>query len=447
MQNKRASMRQNNSFEFKITKLSLSVSIPLLVLLLVTMISFDVSVYLTILTAFIGLLAIAITNTIIHQKTAYQFRSLSNLLDAMTKGDYALRMRQDKPDSALNELITSINKLAEHLSSQRLESVENQLLLDSVIDHVNVSILSIDESGKIHLLNPAARKLLNSSDKIELQTMEKQIEKLKTLPKNQSSVLTLEFVNESARYSVHNEYFRSAGLQYRLFLITDIDYLLRKEEDKAWQNLVRVLSHEINNSLTPIASISQMLLKSALDPNRIDNSREDLVKGLELIRNRSLDLREFVNSYNKLNTPPAPNFALTKLSKIADKLSTLFLDDNFVVNSDTEIFINCDSIQLEQVLINLIKNAIEASSQCNHSVDMTWSLSKDNCKIIIADKGTGISNIDNLFVPFFTTKPQGSGIGLIFSRQIVEAHNGSLTLNNRNDGPGCIALITLPLLS
>ena len=438
-------MRKRRSFESKLTWLSLSVSVPLLLLLILTMVYADISTYLTILTGFIGSIAVFITNSLIHQKSAFQFRSLSNLLEAMLKGDYALRLRSDAPDSALDELVVSINNLAEHLSQQRLMSVENQLLLNTVIEHIDVAILSVDENSQTHLLNPAAKKLLKANNNNERKKVTEQIETLMKMSIGKSQVRDLSFAQHNGRFRIHCEEFRSSGLQHRLILITDIAHLLRMEEDKAWQNLVRVLSHEINNSLTPIASISQTLLKMSQSQKGFPKGDEDLTQGLKLISERSHDLRAFVNSYKKLNKLPAPDIQEFDLTVIANKVSNLFDQQKFGIISQEFIALRIDAIQIEQVLINLVKNGIEASTDDQQPVTMSWLVNDDQCKIFIIDCGTGVRNPENLFVPLYTTKPQGSGIGLALSRQIVESHNGQLTLANRDDKQGCVAQIVLPL--
>lgn len=438
-------MRNRRSFEFKLTWLSLSVSVPLLLLLILTMIYAEISVYLTILTGFIGIIGVSAITALIHQKSSFQFRSLSNLLEAMLKGDYALRLRSDKPDGALDELVISINRLAEHLSQQRLVSVENQLLLNTVIEHIDVAILSVDENSQTHLLNPAAKKLLKANNGDERKIVAEQIEALKEMAIGRSQVRELSFAQHKGRFRIHCDEFRSSGLQHRLILITDIAHLLREEEDKAWQNLVRVLSHEINNSLTPIASISQTLLKMSQTQQGISQGDEDLTQGLKLISERSRDLQEFVNSYKKLNKLPAPNLQVHELTLVADKVANLFDDMNFIIIGQDPVALQIDAIQIEQVLINLVKNGIEASVDNQQPVTMNWIQSEEQCKILITDCGTGVRNPKNLFVPLYTTKPQGSGIGLALSRQIIESHNGQLTLVNRNNQQGCVAQVVLPI--
>lgn len=438
-------MHKKRSFESKLTWLSLSVSVPLLLLLIVTMLYANISIYLTILTGFLGSIGVFVTNSLIHQKSAFQFRSLSNLLEAMLKGDYALRLRSDKPDSALDELVISINKLAEHLSQQRLMSVENQLLLNTVIEHIDVAILSVDENGLTHQLNPAAKKLISANNSKERKAVTEQIEILKNMAIGRSQVLQLSFAQHNGRFRVHCEEFRSSGLQHRLILITDIAHLLRMEEDKAWQNLVRVLSHEINNSLTPIASISQTLLKMSQSQQGFPPEDKDLSQGLKLISERSHDLQEFVNSYKKLNKLPAPNLQEFDITLIANKVANLFDQKKFKIISQESIALMIDAIQIEQVLINLVKNGIEASTDNQPPVTMSWLYTEDQCRILIVDCGTGVRNPENLFVPLYTTKPHGSGIGLALSRQIIESHNGQLTLSNRSDQQGCVAQIVLPI--
>lgn len=442
-------MNKKLSFESRLTWLSLSASVPLLLLLIFTMIYADISVYLILLTVFLGLILVIISNALIHQKSAYQFRSLSNLLDAMTKGDYAMRIRQEEKDSALNELVTSINGLAQHLSNQRIQSIENQLLLNTVIEHIDVAIVSLDADCAYQTLNPAAENLLLSHNAEQRNIVKQQVLALSSIKPGRSSVMDLHFAHQNGRFNIHSEQYRSSGQQHQLIFITDVSHILRKEEEKAWKNLVRVLSHEINNSLTPIASISQTLEKISKKSSNLSEHSDDLQAGLQLIAERSRALRDFVNSYRELNQLPLPDKKPTDLLQMSNKLVQLFGEKKLLVKNKDKLIISGDPIQIEQVLINLIKNGIEACKLLSKDepvarIELRWLKNTKWIDILISDNGNGIKNVDNLFVPFYTTKAKGSGIGLALSRQIIEAHSGKLLLANRTDQSGCVATIRLP---
>ena len=369
----------------------------------------------------------------------------------MAQGDYSLRARSRDNNSALDELVTTINNLSQRLNDQRIKSVESQLLLQTVINHIDVAIVALDDENTIQLINPAAQKLLQlssaTSKDIAKDVPTDVLLQLKSAVIGQSKVMPLNFGDQQGKFTVHVEEFRESGKQHKLLFITDVSTMLRSEERNAWQSLVRVISHEINNSLAPISSISQTSKRLLSRQDDLEKHRTNLVEGLTIISQRTQSLREFVNSYKQIANLPKPKKRLTSLIQLFEKIIPLFKQNNITLLSKEDISLSIDPIQIEQVLINLIKNAIE-SQTINSDVEaitVSWKINKYKLKISICDQGTGINNPDNLFVPFYTTKKQGSGIGLILCRQISEAHDGQLTLKNRTDRSGCEAILTLPL--
>lgn len=448
-------MPQRRPLEAQLTRLSLVASIPLLLLLLWVMLYAQVSIWLVLLAALIGSLVIAYSYYSIQQKLIYQFRSISNLLGAMIQGDYTLRARSDQSDGALDELIIAINGLANRLSQQRWESVESQLLVRTIIEHIDVAIIALSESNEIRFINPSAQKLLElDQNQPELQLLQ-QLECVQSIASGRSQVIQLSLGHQQGRFNVHVEEFRESGQQQKLLFITDVRTLLRSEERKAWQSLVRVISHEINNSLAPIASISQTLQRLVLrqtefapnqTPQTSDN-RKDLIDGLAIINERARGLRQFVESYKQLAKLPEPQKQKVSFRELIDKTCLLFSSQTFVLESHADVRIDVDPFQFQQVLINLIKNSIEAMALTNPTglITIDWDTTSTLFKLDVCDQGSGISNSDNLFVPFYSTKKQGSGIGLVLSRQIIEAHNGQLTITNRLNTVGCCASIEIPI--
>lgn len=448
-------MPQRRPFEAQLTRISLVASIPLLLLLLWVMVYARVSIWLTLLTALLGSLTIVYSYYSIHQKLVYQFRSISNLLGAMIQGDYTLRARSDQGSGALEELVVAINGLANRLSQQRWESVESQLLVRTIIDHIDVAIIALSERNEIRFINPAAKKLLGlDQNQSEMQLLQ-QLECVQSIPSGCSQVVELSLGYQKGRFNVHVEEFRESGLQHQLLFITDVRTLLRSEERKAWQSLVRVISHEINNSLSPIASISQTLQRLVLRQaeNLLDeqtpssDTRKNLIDGLTIINERANGLRQFVDSYKQLAKLPEPQKQQVWFRELIDKACLLFSGHSIAIDTEADASIYIDPLQFQQVLINLIKNAIEAMAQVNPSgrITISWEVNTSVFKLCICDQGSGISNLDNLFVPFYSTKKQGSGIGLVLSRQIIEAHSGHLTIANRTNSVGCCAKIEIPL--
>lgn len=440
-------MQLKKSFESQLAQLLLIASLPPFLLLLWVMFYANISIFLIMLTTLFGSLSIIYCYNKVHRKSAYQFRSLSNLLDAMIHEDYTLRARASTGDIALNELVVAINTLAKRLNKQRIENVESQMLLNTVINHIDVAIIALNANNELVLINPAAQKLLGI-DNIELPNNSlKQLEQLGQLVNGQNQVMPLTLGHQNGKFNVHMEEFREAGKPHKLLFITDVSNLLRSEERNAWQSLVRVISHEINNSLAPISSISQTLKRTLSRQEDAEACRSDLLEGLAIVAQRASNLTEFVNSYKQIVRLPQPKKQATSITNLIDKVIPLFHNKNVTVTASEDINLLIDPIQFEQVLINLIKNAVESVENTKEpgEVNVSWQSSNNHLTITVRDDGAGISNTDNLFVPFYTTKKQGSGIGLVLCRQILEVHNGQLSLINRKDRNGCLAIIELPL--
>lgn len=440
-------MHKRRPFEAYLIRLVLLASLPLLLLLLWVMVLADISIWLILLTGLIGSLVILYSSYSIYQKIAYQFRSISNLLEALIQGDYTLRARSDQSSGAFDELVLAINGLAQRLSQQRWESVESQLLLRTIIEHIDVAIIALNQDNQIRFTNPAAENLLQLKNSGDSQELLQQLAFVQELTSGCHQVVELSLGYQQGRFNVYVEEFREAGKQHKLLFITDIRTLLRSEERKAWQNLVRVISHEINNSLSPIASISQTLKRIIERDPQGAAVAEDLREGLTIISERALGLSQFVDSYKQLAKLPEPQIQPLAIRLLVEKIIALFNHTPIKIETETDFILQLDPVQFEQVLINLLKNAIEATALTNpgSTIKIRWAVSRQFFKLDICDQGCGISNLDNVFVPFYSTKKQGSGIGLVLCRQIIEAHNGRLSLSNQDSG-GCCASIELPLL-
>lgn len=441
-------MHKRRPFEAHLIRLVLLVSLPLLLLLLWVMVLANISIWLILLAGLFGSLMILYVSYSIYQKISYQFRSVSNLLEALVQGDYTLRARTDQTSGAFDELMVAINGLAKRLSQQRWESVESQLLLRTIIEHIDVAIIALNQDNQIRFTNPAADNLLQLKDASSSQDLLQQLAFVQELTSGCHQVVELSLGYQQGRFNVYVEEFREEGKQHKLLFITDIRTLLRSEERKAWQNLVRVISHEINNSLSPIASISQTLKRIIERDPQGAAAIDDLREGLNIISERAIGLSRFVDSYKQLAKLPEPQIQPLAIRPLVEKMIALFNHTPIEIETETDFILQLDPVQFEQVLINLIKNAVEASALTNpgSAIKIRWAVGRQLFKLDICDQGSGISNPDNVFVPFYSTKKQGSGIGLVLSRQIIEAHNGRLTLSNQDSG-GCCASIELPLLT
>lgn len=419
----------------------------------------QVSPYLWLLAAvLLGFLTLFTTFSI-WRNASFQFRSLHNLLEAMVKGNYTLRGARGQGGS-YDKLVTVINELADTLHKQRMQSEEKQLLLLKVIHQIDVAILAWDDSNRIQLMNPAAAALLNlPNEKPEEMHSDKaavvlplSIDFANSMPVGKAQLRDLEFGNNRGRYVLFKERFIADGNTRHLLFMTNIAGILREEEKKAWQNLIRVLSHEINNSLTPLNSLSRTLIKQVELREQDETLARELINGMSIIGKRAETLTNFLQNYKKLTSLPEPVLAPVEVKQLVTGVCTLFAGQGITI-SGAPVIVKMDAAQMEQVLINLIKNAVEANESAaaievhpDSAIDITWYCAENQLKLLINDTGDGLASKENLFTPFYTTKSKGSGIGLSLCRQIVEAHRGQLVLNNRKDRPGCTVSIVLPLL-
>jgi signal transduction histidine kinase len=230
-----------------------------------------------------------------------------------------------------------------------------------------------------------------------------------------------------------------------LLVITDLSRALRDEERQAWQRLIRVLGHELNNSLAPIKSVAENLGSMLGREDRAPDWQEDMRSGLNVIAARTDGLARFMNAYARLAKLPPPVFQPMSVGVWIRRVVGLEprLPVQLQAGPDTEI--QADPDQLEQLLINLLHNAVDAALETGGGVRVGWERQNGSIEVWVQDDGPGIPSAANLFVPFFTTKQGGSGIGLVLSRQIAEAHGGSLTLENCPTHRGSEARLRLPL--
>jgi signal transduction histidine kinase len=239
--------------------------------------------------------------------------------------------------------------------------------------------------------------------------------------------------------------FREGGLPHQMVVLSDLSQALREEERQAWQRLIRVLGHELGNSLAPIKSMATTLVHLFQREPPAPDWKEDMQRGLDVIAERSESLSRFLAAYSKLARLPAPTFQPVEVGSWVRKVVALATRLRVEIVPGPEITIQADGDQLEQLLINLLRNAVDAALETGGGVRIGWLVQGGHIDLWVEDDGLGLPNSANLFVPFFTTKAGGSGIGLVLSRQIAEAHGGTLTLENRKTGRGCEARLHLPM--
>ncbi|MGA2025410.1 MAG: ATP-binding protein [Steroidobacteraceae bacterium] len=384
----------------------------------------------------------------VRERAAYSLRTLANLLGALRDGDFSIRLRMDDRGS-LGDVYAQLNDMAETLHQQRLGAMEATALLQKVISEIDVAIFAFDSGGLLRLINKSGEELIQTSAAKAIGESAQHLGLTAYLTGPVSSVTRAAFPGGSGLWSVRRGDFRESGQPHQLLVLTDITRPLREEELHAWQRLVRVLGHEINNSLTPVKSLSASLLALvAHDPLPLD-WQEDVRSGLNVISNRCEALNRFTGAYARLARLPEPKLQTVRVADWVARVADL--EQRLLVRTiaGPDITIRADADQLDQLLINILRNAVDATLERNGEaragVSVEWHEQHGSLEILVDDEGHGIANTANLFVPFFTTKPGGSGIGLFLSRQIAEAHAGTVALKNRVPGPGCRAMITLPL--
>lgn len=378
-----------------------------------------------------------------QRRTLRPLQTVSNLLAALREGDFSFRGRDADREDALGSVFLELNTLADLLQQQRIGALEATALLRAVMAEIPTAVFAFDGEGRLRLVNragelalgrPLERLLGSTADEVGLRGA-----------LAGPGVQDLALPGGAGRFDVRRSAFRQGGLPHTLLVLNDLTRPLREEERQAWQRLVRVLSHEFNNSLAPIQSLSGSLAALVRrDPAPAD-LREDLLAGLEVIASRSGSLQRFLEAYARLAKLPPPRMEPVDLGALARRVAALESRVPVRVEPGPEVSLAADGDQLQQLLVNLVKNAAEASLETGGGVAVAWGREGETAWVAVEDEGPGPPPAANLFVPFFTTKPGGSGIGLALSRQIAEAHGGSLALEARPDGPGARALLRLPV--
>jgi two-component system nitrogen regulation sensor histidine kinase NtrY len=386
----------------------------------------------------------AVFVSLVHEHVVYPLRVVANLLQALREGDYSLRARHARQDDALGEVLIEVNTLSETLKSQRLGAMEAGALLRRVVAEIDVAILTFDENARLQLVNRAGERLLGGEPSELIGSRAEELGLAACLEGEDVRTLEAEFPGGRGRWALRRSSFREEGRPHQLVVLTDLSRALREEERMAWQRLIRVLAHELNNSLAPIQSMASTLI-SLLDrrPRSVDWEK-DLRGGLKLISDRSASLSRFVGAYSQLARLPRPRLAPVDVGDLVHHVAGLETRVGVRVEPGPELTIDGDRSQLEQLLINLVRNGADAALETAGEVILSWRTNDAELEIRVDDTGPGLPNTANLFVPFFTTKPNGSGIGLVLCRQIAESHGGTLTLRDHSDGEGCRATLYLP---
>jgi len=377
-----------------------------------------------------------------NQKIAFFF-------DAVRNDDSTLNFPENTGNKSLSELNVSLNKVNELIKNIKFELQEQEQYFKTILEHVSIGIITYNEKGSIYLSNTAARELLNREHLTHInqlmQVDKKLFTAIKELNPGDRRLVSYNSRQGVVQLSLKSTLFKTKQDNFQLVAIQDIKSELETRELESWIKLIRVLTHEIMNTVAPITSLSQTILsyfKNINDKVPDDKIIRNTIKGLEIINERGNGLISFVETYRKLTRLPQPEKKPISLGELFDSIITLVnyepqnkqvKIEREVVPSDLEIM--ADKKQVTQVLINLLKNALEAlSNKENSKIKLKGGINeRGRAQISVTDNGPGIPEdlMDKIFVPFFTTKESGSGVGLSLSRQIMQLHGGSLKVESK----------------
>jgi nitrogen fixation/metabolism regulation signal transduction histidine kinase len=395
----------------------------------------------------------------LQEQTTRPLQTLANVIGSLREEDYSFRARNATADDALGELSLEVNALADMLSSEKVRTIEATALLQRVVDEIDAPLFAFDPATQLRLVNPAGEHLLRQNKMRMTGRKAAELGLQECLTATNETVVELNVGESQARWLLRRSSFRQAGVPHTLVVLSDVSRALREEERRAWQRLIRVLGHELSNSLAPIKSIAGSLSSRVQSTDIDPEVRNDLQRGLEIIEMRSASLQRFLEAYRKLAQMPKPNLKDVPLGALVSRVAALEMRVKVCVRQGPDVIFLADPDQLEQMLINLIRNAADAvlentgaaAKDCEQGTErqvaevaVRWDADASQVILAIEDEGPGLLNPANVFTPFYTTKPNGSGVGLVLCRQIAEAHGGSIEISNRQGSHGCLVKVVLP---
>lgn len=405
--------------------------------------NYPLKVHLTMMTFVIGFWLIFVM--MLQTRVIRPLQAASNMLSALREGDFSLQSHGGDNEDPMGQVMYEINALTDVLRSQRMGAIEAFTLLNKVVEEIDVAIFTFDENDRLRMVNRAGEKLLvqPTAQLTGQNAADLGLKNCLSRPTRENQLIA--FPGRSSRWYVKTGHFRESGKPHQLLLLTDVSQPLREEERMAWRRLIRVLGHELNNSLAPIKSLAGSMEKILTRRPLPEDWKEDLNEGLEIIGSRAQGLSRFLEDFTRIAKLPPPKKEPVLVGQMVEHVIGLSTGAPVEIEKGPGCTVMVDRSQIEQLLINLLKNAQDAVENKDGSIRTGWDEHEDRVDIWVEDEGPGIANPSNLFVPFFSTKPEGSGVGLTLSRQIAEAHDGTLEVVNRTQSPGCRATLTLPV--
>ncbi len=409
------------------------------------------------LSVMLGILIIVVTSQLI-QYVNQTNRDLSNFFSAVKYDDFTLNNAAARKGKSFEELQGGINLINKKFRDIRAEKEANHQFLQTLIRHVEVGLLCVQDDGEVILMNEALKNILHKSFLVNLESLkkidERLYDKIVTLEPGHPELIKLNIQNTLLQLSVQAVDMKLQDISFRLYTFQNIQNELEAKELDAWQKLIRILTHEIMNSVAPISSLSSTI-KGMLDQSHLsdEDKLEQIHKSIGVIQRRSEGLLDFTETYRTLTRIPPPKFQNLNVMNLLEDVLTLMAPDfkkNNIelikqIHSDSQ-FMHGDPHLLEQVLINLLKNAKDAVKNTEDAFIKVSLFPGRFGKvgIQISDNGPGIpaDMLDQIFVPFFTTKEEGSGIGLSLSRQIIRMHKGQIEIQSA-EGEGTVVTLTI----
>jgi two-component system nitrogen regulation sensor histidine kinase NtrY len=437
------------SYDRRITLLALAAGLPG-VAVAVALLYLGAYSPLTRLTASLVIAGLWIGGTLVLRNHVVRpLQTVSNLLAALKEDDFSIRARGAAPNDPLGQVMLEINDLAATLRTQRLGAQEATALLRAVMANIDVAIFAFDAGQRLVLVNRSGERLLGREFP-ELAGQPAEALGLREALDASGGLQDISFPGGAGRWEIRRSKFWQGGDAHEMLVLSDLSQPLREQEREAWKRLIRVIGHELNNSLAPIKSIAgsleSLVTRTPVSDLTADTEwRDDMQRGLGIIATRADALSRFTGAYARLARLPPPSRKSVAFGTLMRRIATIETRLPLTLAGGPDVMLTADPDQLEQLLINVVRNAVDAALETGGGVAAGWSVQDGVVEVAIDDEGPGLQNTGNLFVPFFTTKAGGSGIGLVLSRQIAEAHGGSFDLANRTDRRGTRASLRLPL--